>query len=448
MGKDINTIFPTLAIQPPVAAKAEGIIITDTEGKEYMDFSSGVSVVGIGHGVKEVRDAVVEQMDQFSFVYRGMFASEPLLRLSRQIIDLAPAGMDRVFFCSGGSEASESAIKIARQYHLECGNSAKYKIISRWAGFHGNTLATLSVGGRTGWRTPYDPYLLKMPKIPQCNCYHCPLKLTYPDCGCRCAYELERTIKAEGADTVAAFMCETVVGAAGGTVIAPKEYFRIIRDICDKYDILMIDDEVITGFGRTGKNFAIDHYGVAPDLIVTAKGMGSGYLPIGGVIITKKVVEAIEQGSGSLIHSYTYAGHPVSCAAAGAVIKYLTDNDLIHQAAVKGELLLKKLKTLEELPIVGQVRGIGLMTGMSLVKDKETRESFDPQYEVANRIQTRCFSRGLMLLAATVGTEDGVRGDALMISPPFVVTEEQMDQATAILRQEIAQVCEELGVRG
>ncbi len=446
MSKEINTIFPTLAVQPPIAARAEGVTITDTEGKEYLDFSSGVSVVGIGHGVKEVRDAVAAQMDQFSFVYRGMFASEPLLRVSKQIIDLAPEGMDRVFFCSGGSEASESAIKIARQYHLECGNPTKYKIISRWAGFHGNTLATLSVGGRTSWRTPYDPYLLKMPKIPQCNCYHCPLKLEYPACGCRCAHELERTIKAEGADTVAAFMCETVVGAAGGTVIAPKEYFSIIRDICDRYNILLIDDEVITGFGRTGRNFAIDHYGVVPDLIVTAKGMGSGYLPIGGVIIRKQIVDAIEKGSGSLIHSYTYAGHPVSCAAASAVIKYLTDNDLINQVAIKGGVFLKKLKTLEELPIVGQVRGIGLMTGMSLVKDKETRESFDPQYEVANQIQRRCFEKGLMLLAATVGTEDGVKGDALMVSPPFVVTEEEMDRGIAILREVIAQVSEELGV--
>lgn len=444
MNNEIYTMFPALAKQPPTAVKAEGAVITDSTGKEYLDFSSGVAVVGIGHGVKEIRDAVAEQMDKFSFIYRGMFASEAILRLSKQIIDLAPKGMGRVFFCSGGSEANESAIKIARQYHIDNGNPSKYKIISRWASYHGNTLGTLSVGGRTSWRTPYDPYLLQMPKIPQCNCYHCPLKMVYPECKCQCAYELERVIKAEGPETVSAFIFETVVGAAGGTIIAPKEYFKIIKGICDKYGVLMIDDEVITGFGRTGKNFAIEHYGVTPDLMVIAKGMGSGYLPIGGVIVHKKIVDAIEQGSGRLIHSFTYAGHAVSCAAASAVLKYLVDHNLIDQAGIMGEILLKKLKTLEEIPMVGQVRGLGMMTGISFVKNKETRESYDPKYAIADQIHALCFERGLMVLPATVGTEDGIRGDALMINPPFIVTEEQMNKAVAILKEVIIEVYNEI----
>lgn len=444
MSEKIYTMFPTLAQKPPVAVKAEGVVITDSTGKEYIDFSSGVAVVGIGHGVKEIQEAVYKQMDKFSFVYRGMFASEPLLEASKKIIDFAPEGMARVFFCSGGSEASESAIKIARQYHLECGNTGKYKIISRWAGFHGNTLGTLAVGGRTSWRIPYDPYLVKMPKIPQCNCYHCPLKLEYPACGCQCAHELERTIKAEGADTVAAFMCETVVGAAGGTVVPPKEYFKIIREICDKYNVLMIDDEVITGFGRTGKNFAIQHFGVCPDLIVTAKGMGSGYLPVGGVIVHQKIVDAIEKGSGSLIHSYTYAGHPVACAAVSAVLDYLQEHDLVKAAEEKGRLLKSKLNEMADLPMIGEVRGLGLMAGLCLVKDKKTRESFAPELNVGERVRKRCFENGLVLLAATVGTEDGVKGDALMISPPFIITEEEMDKALAILKEALLYVYEEV----
>lgn len=443
--KRITTVFPTLAKQPIKAVSAKGITITDENGKEYLDFSSGVAVVGIGHGVQEVTDAVVEQMDKASFLYRGLFSNDATLELSDRVIDMAPDNMARIFFCYSGSEATESAIKIARQYQIERGKPTKWKVISKWQEYHGNTMMGLSVSGRGNWRTLYDPYLTRVPHIPQCNCYHCPLGLSYPACGCRCAYELERVIKAEDPSTVSAFFFETIGGATGGCVVPPKEYYQIVREICDKYDVLMIDDEVITGFGRTGKNFAIDHYGVKPDLIVTAKGMSSGYLPLGGVIISKDIIDTIENGSGKIIHSFTYSGHAVSCAAGNAVLKYLHEHDLVNRAAKEGIVLKEKLiKELSDLPMVGNIRGIGMFCGITFVKNKETHESYPMEKNVGPLIAEYCCSHGVMLLNAQPGSEDVLRGDALLVEPPLITTEEEMDRAIAVLKEAILHVYEQV----
>ena len=437
MSKKVNTMFPTLAEQPTKAVSAKGCVITDENGKEYLDCSAGVSVVGIGHGVQEIRDAVVEQMDKVSFIYRGLFSNDAALRLSEQIIEMAPEGMERVFYCSGGSEATESAIKIARQYHVERGNSSKWKVISKWQEFHGSTAIGLSVSGRGNWSTMFEPYLTPMPRVPQCNCYQCSLKMKYPSCGIRCAYELERIIRGEGPSTVSAFIFETVGGGTTGALQPPKEYYPIVREICDKYDVLMIDDEIITGFGRTGKNFAIDHYGVSPDMILTAKGMSSGYLPIGSVILAKKIVDTIEQGSGSVLHSFTFAGHAVSCAAASAVLTYLNEHDLVRQSAVMGEYFLKKLQTLLDLPMVGKVRGLGLMLGIVFVQDKETGESYPPELKIGDTVSEYCREHGVMLLSVTTGSEDGIKGDAVTCTPPLIITEEQIDRVVDVLREAI-----------
>ena len=444
MEKKVTLMFPTLAVQPPKAVSGKGAVITDDTGKEYLDCSSGVAVAGIGHGVEEVTAAVVEQMNKVSFVYRGLFSNDAALDLSERVIEMSPEGMARVFFCCSGSEGTESAIKIARQYQVERGKSSKWKVISKWQEYHGNTALGLSVSGRANWRTMYDPYLVRAPYIPQCNCYHCPFKLEYPSCGIKCAYELERIIKSEDPSTVSAFIFETIGGATGGCVIPPKEYYPIIREICDKYDVLMIDDEVITGFGRTGKNFAINHYGVAPDLIVTGKGIASGYLPLAGVIVHEKIVDAIEKGSGSMVHSFTYAGHAVTCAAGNAVLKYIEKHDLIRQAEKKGKILKAKLETLLDLPMVGNVRGIGMMLGVSLVKDKETRESYPAELKVATRISQYCFDHGVSLLNAQQGCADTLLGDAMMVTPPFVITEEQMDKLVATLKEAILDTYEKI----
>ena len=349
---------------------ADGVYLYDEDGRRYMDFGAGLAVTNIGNGVKEVCDAIAKQAYEVTYLNGGAFTSQAREELASNIIKLAPKGMERVFFCSGGSEAVESMAKIARQYQIEMGRPSKYKIISRWQSYHGNTFGTLSLGGRPSWRSRYENLLLHMPHIAQCNCYRCPYGLERCNCSVPCAEELERVIKYEGAESVAAFVLEPVTGTTATATVPPVEYMKRIREICDKYDVLMCCDEVITGLGRTGKNFAIDHFGVVPDLISIAKGLGGGYAPIGAVIAHKKVVDAIANGSGILEHSYTFAGMPIATAGANAVVKYIIENDVVGMSAKNGEALLKKLKdALGDIPAVGDIRGIGMLAGDELVSD-------------------------------------------------------------------------------
>lgn len=418
--------------------RGEGAILFDEKGKKYIDCAAGVAVANIGHGVTEVIDAIYEQGRKISYVYGATFSSEARERLASQIIELAPEGMEKVFFCSGGSEAVESIIKIARQYNLERGKTGKYKVISRWQSYHGNTIATLSVGGRPIWREKYEPLLLHMPHISQCNCYRCPFGKDASNCGYLCAEELERVIKFEGPDTVSAFLLEPIVGTTAAALVPPQGYLKRVREICDKYDILLCADEVITAFGRTGANFAVDHFNIAPDMIAVAKGLGGGYVPIGAVIVSQKVVDAFRKGSGALMHSFTYAGNPVTCAGASAVLKYLVDNNLIKASAVKGEFFLKTLKEkIGDLPIVGDIRGKGLLLGVEFVKDRKTKEPFDAKEGVCAKIAEFCFAKGLMVVSGIPGSNDGITGDAMQISPPFVIEEKEMAEAAEILQAAI-----------
>lgn len=425
----------------PYVDRGEGAHLYDANGRKYIDCAAGVAVTNIGYGVKEVLDAIFEQGKKVSYVYGSTFTSAARERLAQQIIELAPKGMEKVFFCSGGSEAIESVIKIARQYHLESGKNNKYKVVSRWQSYHGNTIATLSVGGRPSWREKYEPLLLHMPHISQCNCYRCPYQKDVSDCGCLCAEELERVIKYEGPDTVAAFLLEPIVGTTAAAATPPKEYIRRVKEICEKYDVLFCADEVITAFGRTGANFAVDHFDVQPDLIGVAKGLGGGYVPIGGVIANEKVVDAFRKGSGVLMHSFTYAGNPVACAGASAVLKYLTDNRLIEASATKGDFFLKTLRErLASLPVVGDVRGKGLLMGVEFVKDKATRDPFEPKERICARIAEYCFDRGVLLVSGITGSHDGVVGDTIQISPPFVIDEKDMRTVAEILHAAICNI--------
>jgi adenosylmethionine-8-amino-7-oxononanoate aminotransferase len=426
----------------PTVDRAEGCYVWDTDGKKYLDCAAGVAVVNIGHGVREVQEAMYEQSKRVSYVYGSTFTSEAKERLAEQIIGLAPRNMEKVFFCSGGSEALESVIKIARQYHIESGKPGKYKVISRWQSYHGNTVATLSIGGRPSWREKYDPYMLGMPHITQCNCYRCPYRLAPESCGCVCADELERVIKYEGADTVSAFVLEPITGTTAPAVVPPAAYMARLREICDRYDVLLCVDEVITGLGRTGKNFAVDHFGVEPDLIAAAKGLAGGYAPIGAVIASRKVVDAFRKGSGNLMHSYTYAGNPVSCAAANAALKYLTENRLVEASAAKGEFFLNLLREkLGSHPHVGDIRGKGLLLGIEYVLDKKTKAPFPADRQIGGRIASRCFENGLLVVFAVPGSADGILGDATQISPPFTIEETDMRKATDILSEAIQAVC-------
>ena len=422
---------------------AEGVYLYGEDGKRYMDFGAGLAVTNIGNGVPEICDAIAEQARKVTYLNGGAFTSSVREELAANIIQLAPEGMGRVFFCSGGSEAVESMAKIARQYQIERGHSSKYKIISRWQSYHGNTFATLSLGGRPSWRRCYDELLLHMPHIAQCNCYRCPYGLECGACGVPCAEELERVIKYEGPETVAAFVLEPVTGTTATATVPPVSYMKRIREICDKYDVLLCCDEVITGLGRTGKAFAVDHFGVVPDLISVAKGLGGGYVPIGAVIAHKKVVDAIANGSGILEHSYTFAGMPIAAAGGNAVVKYVMEHDVIGQAERHGKILLEKLKdALGEIPAVGDIRGIGMLIGVELVSDRATKTPFDPALNVAGRISAYCLEKGLLVLSGVVGTADGATGDALQISPALTMTPEEMDFAVPVLREAILAVTE------
>ncbi len=423
----------------PEAVRAEGVYVYDANGRQFIDCAAGIAVVNIGHGVKEVRDAMHEQIEELTFTYGGTFTTNKRQELADRIIALAPEGMDKVFFCSGGSEAMESMIKIARQYHVERGNPSKYKIISRWQSYHGNTLATLSIGGRPSWRKPYIPMLMDHPHITQCNCFKCPFGAEYPSCGIQCARELERVIKYEGPETISAFIFEPVTGTTAPAIAPPQEYFDIVAETCAKYDVLIGVDEVITGFGRTGTNFAVDRFGFKPDMIGFAKGLASGYIPIGGVILHKKVVDAIAAGSGVLVHSFTFAGNPLACATANAAVKYLTDNNLIERSNKVGAEFLAMLKAQLTFDCIGDIRGLGMLMGVELVKDRATNAAFDPALNVAGTIVRKCFEKGVMLTAGIPGSHDGVVGDSLQIAPPFVMTTEQFQQVLDVLKQSISE---------
>jgi adenosylmethionine-8-amino-7-oxononanoate aminotransferase len=424
----------------PVIDRGEGIYLYDREGKKYLDGSGGPAVINIGHGVKEVIDAMMTQARKVCFPYVGHFVSEAQIKLAQKIVDFAPPGMSRVYFVSGGSEATEIAIKIARQYHLGKGEPSRVKIIGRWQGYHGATIGALSVSGHTSRRNDYQPYMLNFPHIPPAYCYRCPFGMTLPTCELACAHELEKAIKREGKDHIAAFIAEPFVGNSLGAVEPPPEYFRIVREICDRYGILFIADEVITGFGRTGKNFGIDHWGVIPDVIITGKGTGSGYTPLGAVIIHQKVYETFEKSERpAFFMGYTYSGNPLSCAAGLAVMNYIEKNQMVERSARMGKYLFERFARLKDLPIVGDIRGKGLLLGIEFVKDKKRKTPFPRSQKISETLTDRAFRNGLILMSGA-GTVDGVSGDHTVVSPPFIITEKEIDELTSILEKTIREV--------
>jgi adenosylmethionine-8-amino-7-oxononanoate aminotransferase len=424
----------------PVIDRGEGLYLYDREGKKYLDASGGPGVINIGHGVKEVIEALVEQARKVCFPYVGHFVSQAQIELARKIVEFSPRGMSRVYFVSGGSEATEIAIKMVRQYYLGKGEPSRVKIIGRWQGYHGATIGALSISGHPSRRRDYQPYLLNFPHIPPAYCYRCPYEKAYPSCGIICAHELERAIKQEGKDHVAAFFAEPLVGNSLGAVPPPPEYFPIIRQICDRYGILFVADEVITGFGRTGKNFGIDHWGIVPDLIITGKGTGSGYTPLGAVVVHEKVYDVFVQSKApAFFLGYTYSGNPLSCATGLAVLQYIEKNRLVERSAQMGKYLFERFAPLKNLPLVGDIRGKGLLLGMELVKDKEKKTPFDRSQKVIETLTSTAFQNGLILMTGG-GTADGVSGDHLVVSPPFIISEAQIDEIADLLEKSIWEV--------
>lgn len=429
----------------PTAVRGEGIYIFDSEDKRYIDGSGGAVVVSIGHNVPEIKQAMLDQANAIAFAHGSQFTSQPAEDLAEKLTDLAPPGLNRVYYLSGGSEAIETAVKMARQYQVDRGRPSKYKIISRWTSYHGNTLGALALGGHTGRREYYQPLIQHTPHIAPAYCYRCPYKLTPERCGLECADELEQMILYEGPDSVSGFLAEPVVGATAGALVPHPGYFERIREICDRYDVLLMVDEVMTGLGRTGRSFAMEHWSVSPDMIVCAKGLAGGYSPIFCVITREEVHRTIKEGTGHFIHGHTYSQNPLSCSVALAVLSYIETHDLVRRSAARGEYLLRRLESLYKHPIVGDVRGLGLFAGVELVQDRSSKRPFDPALKLAQRISNRAFHNGLIIYPGSGGA-DGIHGDHLLIAPPFIISEEEIDELVSLLDTSIAETTEELGL--
>ena len=423
----------------PTVSHGEGIYLYDTDGNRYIDGSGGAAVVGIGHGVGEITQAMIRQAEKVSFSHGSQFTSEAAIAFADRIVSLAPEGLSKVYFLSGGSEDIETAVKMARQYQVDRGKPEKYKVISRWTSYHGNTLGALALSGHTGRRRNYIPLIQHTPHIVSAYCYRCPFDLNPETCSLECAEDLERTILYEGPHSVSAFLAEPIVGATAGALVPRDGYFQKIREICDRHDVLLIVDEVMTGIGRTGKNFGIDHWETIPDLIVAAKGLASGYNPVYCVISTEEIHRTIKEASGAFVHGHTYSQNPLSCAIGLAVLSYIDENQLIPRCAQMGRYLLDRLQILTKRKIVGDVRGRGLFAGVEYVRDKETKEPFDPGGKVNALIASTAFQKGLIIYPGGGGA-DGIRGDHSLLAPPFIITENQIDELVRILDETIEEV--------
>ncbi|RMD63831.1 MAG: aspartate aminotransferase family protein [Alphaproteobacteria bacterium] len=418
----------------PVAVRGEGVHVIDGEGRRYLDASGGAAVSCLGHSHPAVIQAIKDQIDRIAYAHTGFFTNEASEALADHLIARAPAGMERVYFVSGGSEANETALKLARQYFVEIGQPQRRHFIARRQSYHGNTLGALAVGGSVARRAVYRPLLIEVSHI--APCFH--FRYGEPgesevDFGRRVADELEAEILRLGPDTVIGFIAETVVGATSGAVPPVPGYFKRIREICDRYGVLLILDEVMSGMGRTGTLFACEQDGVAPDLVTCAKGLGGGYQPIGAVLTAGRIYDAIAGGSGFFQHGFTYIGHATACAAALAVQQTVERDHLLDNVKRQGARLRALLEErFGRHPHVGDVRGRGLFLGLEIVAERETMAPFDPALQMHARIKAAAMERGLMCYPSG-GTIDGRRGDHVLLAPPFIVEDAHVAAIVDIL---------------
>ena len=426
----MSHVFPRhCRVAPPVAVGGAGCYLIDAAGKRYLDGSGGAAVSCLGHGDAEVTAAIKAQLDRLAFAHTGFFTSEPAEALANLLIEHAPAGLDRVYFVSGGSEACEAAIKLARQYWVEKGESGRRHLIARKQSYHGNTIGALSAGGNEWRRAQFAPLLLDVSHIDPCYDYrlrHAGESLeAYAR---RAADALEAEVERLGPETVMAFIAEPVVGATAGALVPAPGYFRRIREICDRHGILLILDEVMCGMGRTGSLFACAQDGVAPDILCIAKGLGAGYQPVGAMLCSGAVYDAVAQGSGFFQHGHTYIGHPVATAAGLAVVGAILGRGLIDRVQAQGAVLAARLaERFGAHPNVGDIRGRGLFRGIELVADRATKAPFDPARGVAAKIKAAAFEAGLICYPMA-GTIDGRHGDHVLLAPPFIITDAQIDE--------------------
>ncbi len=426
----MSHIFPRhTKSAPPVAVGGEGCYLIDSTGKRYLDGSGGAAVSCLGHGDRAVTEAIKAQLDKLAFAHTGFLTSEPAEALADLLIAHAPGRLDRVYLVSGGSEATEAAIKLARQYWVEKGEPQRGRLIARKQSYHGNTIGALSAGGNEWRRAQFGPLLLDVSHIDPCYDYRYRAEGESPEAyGRRAADALEAEILRLGPETVMAFMAEPVVGATAGALPPAPGYFRRIREICDKYGVLLILDEVMCGMGRTGTLFACEQDDVAPDILCIAKGLGAGYQPIGAMLCTSDIYDAIAGGSGFFQHGHTYIGHPVAAAAGHAVVSAILDRGLVDRVKVQGDKLMARLQDrFGQHPHIGDLRGRGLFRGIELVDDRDSKAPFDPSRGIAGKIKKAAFEAGLICYPMA-GTIDGQSGDHVLLAPPFIIEDSQLDE--------------------
>jgi len=438
----MSNLFYQTKSPRPLLERAEGIYMWGQDGKRYIDGSSGAMVSNIGHSNPAVLAAMRTQMESSTFGYRLHFQTESSEKLASMTAALAPEGLNKVFFVSGGSEAVESALKMARQYALTQGEAQRYKVISRYPSYHGCTLGALAITGYAPMTAPFDPMMKAMPKIPAPRAYLDGLDPNDEATGQHYADMLEAKILEEGPGTVLAFIVEPIGGASTGALVPPAGYMQRIRDICTRHGVLLVHDEVMTGGGRTGRFFGAEHWDVAPDLIALSKGFGGGYVPLGAMVARDDIVEAV-MASGGFIHGFTYAGNPLACAAGCAVIEQIESLGLVKNAATMGDKLAERLQSLmQQYPLIGDVRGKGLLTAFELMKDRTSKEPLPPELHAHSRLVDIAYDNGLIIYSRR--TRGGASGDHFLVCPPMIVTENQLDDIADILAASLAQYMAEI----
>ena len=439
-----KVLHRSLRTTPPVAVSAEGIHITDRHGRQYIDASGGAAVSCLGHAHPDVLRAMHAQIDKLAYAHTGFFTSEVSEALAEHLVAHSPAGLDQAYFVSGGSEAVEAALKLARQYFVELGQPQREVFVGRRQSYHGNTLGALAVGGNEWRRRQFSPLLMEVGRVAPCYEYRDRAADESQDAYTqRLLNELDQKFQEIGTDRVIAFVAETVVGATSGAVPPTPGYFQGVRALCDRYGILLICDEVMCGMGRTGTLHAVEQEGFVPDLITLAKGLGGGYQPIGAVLVATRIVDAIRQGSGLFQHGHTYIGHPTAAAAALAVQQVVQRDKLLAAVQDRGAYLRRRLlDRLGEHPHVGDIRGRGLLMAVELVRDRATKSPFDPALTLHAKVKARAMANGLLVYPMG-GTIDGQHGDHVLLAPPFIVTESDVDQIVERLGDSIDQAIDQ-----
>lgn len=423
---------------PPAAVKGDGCYVIDTEGKRYLDASGGAAVSCLGHSHPRVTQAIKDQVDNIAFAHTGFFTNEPLEELADFLVERAPGDLNYAYFVSGGSEAVETALKMAHQYFWEKGEGQRRHFIARRQSYHGNTMGALAVGGNMWRREQFAPILIDAEHISPCYPYRDQKDdESAEEYGRRVADELDARLIEVGAENVVAFIAEPVVGATSGVLVPVPGYLKRIREICDKHGILLILDEVMCGMGRTGSLFACAQEGVAPDILAIAKGLGAGYQPIGATLCASKIYEAIRDGSGFFQHGHTYMGHPTAAAAALAVQKTIEEENLLENVRLRGEQLMQRLQArFGNHPNVGDIRGRGLFLGLELVADRGTKEPLDPTLKIHAKVKAEAMTRGLMCYPGG-GTIDGKRGNHILLAPPFIIDDSHVEEIVTKLGEAI-----------